>query len=109
MSTLKEELAIVEDDGFKGKYQTYINKKGENAIKLKRKHLWVTEFTNQDILSFAKVAIKKFSGTKVGMINENGQYIGKCEFEDCGMLTDGERDREKLLPVNRNKRWGSNQ
>jgi hypothetical protein len=106
ISVLNEEVAIVEDNGLKGKVQFYINKKGENAIKLKRKHLWVTAFSNHNALHFAKVAVKKFSGIKIGMIDEQGRYIAKPEFEDCGMLANGERDREKILPLNRNQKWG---
>ena len=103
---LNEELAIVEEDGLVGKIQFYINKKGEKVIKLSHKYLWVTEFSNDKALCFAKVALKKFSGIKIGVIDEQGRYIAKCEFEDCTLLTDGEREREKILPVNRNHKWG---
>ena len=99
VSALKKDVAIVEDNALKGKYQFYINKNGESAIRLKQKHLWVTEFvTNSDDLCFAKVAVKKFSGIKIGMINEKAQYIAKCEYEDCGVLVDGEQRTRKYCP-----------
>src|SRR5260221_14123769 len=106
VSPLKEDIAIVEEDGLMGKVQFYINKNGEAAIKLNKKHFWVTEFNNDNGLYYAKVAVKKFSGTKIGAINELGQYVAKCEFEDCGMFTNGERENEKLIPINRNHKWG---
>ncbi|HEY8687646.1 MAG TPA: WG repeat-containing protein, partial [Chitinophagaceae bacterium] len=106
ISELDDELAIVEDENLFGKFQFFINQKGEKRIKLQHKYIWVSEFFNYTGRYFSKAARKKFTGIKIGIINEFGNDIFKCEYDDCGTLTDGDGYYEKLLPVKKNNKWG---
>ncbi|HXL56635.1 MAG TPA: WG repeat-containing protein, partial [Chitinophagaceae bacterium] len=106
ISELDEELAIVEDANLIGKFQFFINKKGKKRIKLLQKYVWISEFFNYNGRYFAKVALKRFSGIKIGIINEYGTYLFKCEYDDCGALTEGDGYHEKLLPFKKNNKWG---
>lgn len=106
ISELNDELAIVEDENLFGKFQFFINKKEEKRINLNHKYTWISEFFSHNGRYFSKVARKKFTGIKIGIINEFGNDTFKCEYDDCGLLTDGDGYCEKLLPVKKNNKWG---
>ncbi len=103
---LEEELAIVEDQNLFRKFQFFINKKGKQAIKLNHKYFWVSEFFNHDGSSYSKVARKKITGIKVGMINKSGIEIFNCEYDDCKIFTYSNDFYDRILPVKKNNKWG---
>lgn len=106
ISELDKDLAVVEDSTLTRTYQFFIDARGQKGIPLNHKHIWINGFVGYNGRYFAKVARRRLSGDKIGIIDKYGNYTFDCEFDDCGTLMDADGYYEMLLPVERNKRWG---